>query len=300
MLNFILLFAMPAAFGLNTVVGRGMTGLFAPGQLTVVRWLLAGLIILAVALARGHAETWRAKPAGSLAVFGLGALGMGFCSFCAYAGSQITSATNVSLFYATTAAVVVAYELATRQARGTVLLVGGVFMAIAGAAVIVTKGQVEQIASIQWNRGDLWGIAGMLGWAGYTILMRRIVHGLTPFALFALTALAGSLTFVPVAVSETFAYGWPKLTAVAIAWITAMVLIASVGSYLLYGFALRRAGPILTSASLTLNPLYAAIFATLLVGERLNWYHALGGALILAGLGFINWDKARATRPKAG
>lgn len=295
MLNFILLFAMPAAFGLNTVVGRGMTGLFAPGQLTVVRWLLAGLMILAVALARGHGETWRAKPSGWLPVFGLGALGMGFCSYCAYAGSQITAATNVSLFYATTAAVVVSYELATRQARGTLLLIAGVAMAIAGAATIVTKGHLAQIAAIEWNRGDLWGIAGMLGWAGYTIAMRRLLHGLTPFALFAVTALAGSLTFIPVAMLETPDYGWPKLTGAAIAWIAAMVLVASVGSYLLYGLALRRAGPILTSASLTLNPLYAAVFATLLVGEQLDWYHAMGGGLIVLGLALINWDKARNT-----
>lgn len=296
MLNFILLFAMPAAFGLNTVIGRGMTGLFAPGQLTAVRWLLAGLVVLALALARGHAESWRVAPASRLKIFGLGALGMGFCSYCAYAGSQITAATNVSLFYATTAAVVVAYELATRQTRGTALLVGGVALAILGAGTIITKGHLESIAEIELNHGDLWGVAGMLGWAGYTIAMRRVSHGLTPFALFALTAFAGAATFAPVALLETPSYGLPKLTGEAVAWIAAMVAVASVGSYLLYGLALRRAGPILTSASLTLNPLYAAIFATLLVGERLDWYHAAGGALVLAGLGLINWDKARSSR----
>lgn len=296
MLNLILLFAMPVAFGLNTVIGRGMTGLFAPAQLTVVRWLLAGLAILLIALARRGSEGWRPAPAGWLEVLGVGAVGMGFCSYCAYAGSQLTAATNVSLFYACTSALVVTYEWVTRQTRATPLLVAGVGLSIIGAAVIVTKGHLEQIATIALNTGDLWGIAGMLGWTGYTIALKHLRHGLTPFAMFAVTALAGAVAFLPVAVLETPSYGLPKLTPVAVAWIAAMVLIASVGSYMLYSFALRRAGPILTSAALTLNPVYAAILATLLVGEQLAWYHALGGALVLSGLGLINWDKARSTR----
>jgi len=293
MLNFILLCALPAAFGFNVVVGRGMIGLYAPGQLTVVRWLLAGLVILAVALARGNRERWEPGPAGWGKILALGAVGMGWCSYCAYAGAQITAATNVALFYACTAAIVVSWECLTRQSRATPALAAGVATAILGAAVIITRGQLWRIGSIELNRGDLWGMAGMLGWAAYTIALRHVRHGLTPFALFAVTAIVGALTLLPVAIMETSAAGAPRLTATAALWITALVFVASIGSYMLYGFGLTRAGPILTSAALTLNPLYSALFATLLVGERLDWYHAAGGAMVLAGLGLINWDRAR-------
>lgn len=294
MINTLLLLLMPAAFALNPVVGRALTGSYEPAQLTFVRWLAAGLLVGGLAYWRN--ELKRECPRGDewWSIIGLGALGMGFCSYCAYAGSQVGTATNVSLIYASTTAFVVLYEILSRQARPGLVLISGVALCMAGAVAIITRGELARLAAIQPAIGDLWAIAGMTGWAIYTIAMKREISRLGPLTLFAVMSVVGALAAAPLAGVETALTGAPALDWHAFAWIAALVLFSSVGSYLSYNVAIRRAGPILTSAALSLSPLYTALMAMVLIGEELHWYHAAGGALVVLGLGTINFSRSRA------
>jgi drug/metabolite transporter (DMT)-like permease len=71
-------------------------------------------------------------------------------------------------------------------------------------------------------------------------------------------------------------------------WLAAAVLVAGIGAYLGYNIALARNGPVLTSASISLTPVYAAGLAMLLIGEQLAWYHAVALVLVVAGLLLVN------------
>lgn len=294
MINALLLVLMPAAFALNPVVGRALTGIYEPGQLTVVRWLAAGLLVAFIA-ARRKGPNRASRPPKWHRILALGALGMGFCSYCAFAGAQAGTATNVSLIYTSTTALVVLYEIASRQVHPSAVLIIGVVLCLAGAATIVTRGEFTQLATLEPAVGDLWAVAGMTGWAIYTVAMKRETSsGLDPLTLFAVMSLAGAAAAVPVAGFETASAGLPGLGLNALTWIAALVLVASVGSYLSYNLAIRRTGPILTSAALSLSPLYAALLAVVLIGEQLAWFHAAGGALIIFGLITINVGRNRA------
>ena len=217
----------------------------------------------------------------------------GFCSFAAYAGSQAGTATNVSLIYTCTAALVVLYEIATRQVRPRPVLIGGVAICLLGAVVIITRGEPAQLMAMQLAVGDLWAVAGMSAWAVYTVAMKRRARELDPLLLFTVMSFAGAAAFAPVAGIETLWTGLPELDVRALMWILALVLIASVGANLSYNEAIRRTGPILTSAALSLSPLYTALMAVALVGEELKWFHATGGALVILGLITINLSRAR-------
>jgi drug/metabolite transporter (DMT)-like permease len=291
MLNFFLLALMPAAFSLNAVVGRALTGLFLPAQLTTVRWLGAAALVALVALWGSKRECWRPGPQGWPRILILGAFGMGFCSYAAFAGAQASSATNVGLIYTATAALVVLFEIVTRQARASALLILGVALSIVGVATIVTKGHLNEIAQISFNVGDLWAVGGTISWAGYTVAMKRQKSDFTPLALFVVMGIAGALAATPFAVLETAVSGPPVINATSMTWLAAGIIISSVGSYLSYNLALRRCGPILTSAALTLSSVYTAVFAVLLVNEQLGWFHVAGGALVIGGLGLINLQR---------
>ncbi len=291
MLNFFLLALMPAAFSLNAVVGRALTGLFLPAQLTTVRWLGAAALVALVALWGSKRECWRPGAQGWPRILILGAFGMGFCSYAAFAGAQASSATNVGLIYTATAALVVLFEIVTRQARASTLLILGVALSMVGVATIVTKGHLNQIAQISFNVGDLWAVGGTISWAGYTVAMKRQKSDFTPLVLFVVMGVAGALAAAPFAVLETAVSGPPVINATSMTWIATGIIISSVGSYLSYNLALRRCGPILTSAALMLSSVYTALFAVLLVNEQLGWFHVAGGALVIGGLGLINLQR---------
>jgi drug/metabolite transporter (DMT)-like permease len=50
---------------------------------------------------------------------------------------------------------------------------------------------------------------------------------------------------------------------------------------------------VLTAASISLTPIYAAGLAISLIGERLAWYHGVALALVVGGLLLINRGQRR-------
>jgi drug/metabolite transporter (DMT)-like permease len=292
----LLILLVPIAFGLNPVIARALAGIYEPGTLTLVRWLISALIVGAIAWARGRAETWRIAPRELPRLLFLGALGMGFCSFAAYAAVKTATATTVGLFYACTAAVVALYEIVRGLTRPSPVLLAGLLACISGVAVILTRGDLAQLASLTIGQGELWGLAGMLGWAGYTVAMKRQPPGLTPLALFTVTSVLGAVSMLPITFLEIADRGLPPIDGPILAWLAALVLISGVGAFLGYNWSMRLNGAVLTSGSICLVPLYIAGMAIVLIGEEIAWYHGATVALVVGGLGFINLAKLRAAK----
>ena len=56
---------------------------------------------------------------------------------------------------------------------------------------------------------------------------------------------------------------------------------------------LQTLGPEKTAVLMNLVPLFTAVLAIVLLGETLHLYHAVGGGLILLGIGLAQWKPAR-------
>src|SRR5581483_11968195 len=275
-MNFLLLALVPACFALNPVIGRAMADAFGPASLSVVRWLLSALVIAALALVRGGSERWSAPRRHWLRLGTLGAMAMGFCSYAALVAAHTTEATNIALVYGCASAFVAAWEIAAGRQRLTLWLLLGVAACLGGVVLVITRGHPDVVRHLRFAQGDLWATAGMGVFVIYTVAMRRAAPTLTPLAQFTVMSLAATLALAPFAVAEVAAGGLPAVHGKALAWIAALVLGTGIGAFLGYNAALTRNGPVLTSASLTLTPVFAAGMAMALVGERLAWYHAAG------------------------
>ncbi|MEQ1646986.1 MAG: DMT family transporter [Hyphomicrobiaceae bacterium] len=293
MLNYLLLALVPAAFGLNPVIARAMVGTFEPGTLTLIRWSLSALIIGAIAVARGRSERWSASPRLIIELSLLGVLGMGFCAFAAYTGVKSTTATAVGLIYSTTAALVAAYEIARGRTKPSLALTAGILICLFGVATLIMRGDVTAFAALQLGAGELWAVAGTLGWVTYTLAMRTRGTAMSPLPMFALMSTAGALAVVPIAGMELSETPLPTLHWIHSVWISALVLITGVGAYMGYNLSLARNGPILTAASLSLSPFYIAGLAVMLIGEDVAWYHGVAIVLVTVGLGFIQFARLK-------
>jgi drug/metabolite transporter (DMT)-like permease len=287
-MNLLLLALVPACFALNPVIGRAMSEAFGPASLSVTRWALSGLIIAAVAVWRGGAERWRA-PAGLFArLIGLGALGMGFCAYAAFAAARTTEATNIGLIYACTTPLVASYEMTAGRQQAQWGLLAGIGACLAGVVIILTRGHPETVLNLTFTAGDLWAAAGMMVFAGYTIALRRTPAALTPLAQFAVMSIGATLALLPFCAEEVAHGGIPPITLATLPWLALLVFVAGIGAFLGYTLSLMRNGPVLTAASISLTPIYAAGLAISLIGERLAWYHGVALALVVGGLLLIN------------
>jgi drug/metabolite transporter (DMT)-like permease len=77
---------------------------------------------------------------------------------------------------------------------------GGMLPLLAGAALIITRGQAAVGAGVAV--GDMLALMAMLGWAGYTLLQNRVGSGVSFLARIGLFAAAGALFSLPFAVHE--------------------------------------------------------------------------------------------------
>ena len=293
-MNLLLLALVPACFALNPVIGRALADQFGPATLSVIRWALsAALAIALLAVWRTDTERPQASAAVIVRISLLGILGMGFCSYAAYEAARTTEATNIGLVYGCTSAFVAAWEIAAGRQRATAMLGLGIVACLFGVVLVLTRGHPGVLQDWTFTPGDLWAAAGMLAFVAYTVMLRRGPARLTPLTQFTVMSIATSLALLPLAGAEIAAGGVPPLHERTLPWIAALVLLSGIGAYLGYTFSVARNGPVLTAASICLTPVYAAVQAMLLIGEKLAWYHGAALALVVAGLLLV--DRAQHT-----
>jgi drug/metabolite transporter (DMT)-like permease len=286
-----LLFAAPAMFAANILVARLAAGWLPPLALTFWRWFFTALLACAVAAGALRAS-WPALKREGPASLLLGAIGMTLCGAAAYLAGEHTSAVNIGLIYAGSPVVMVLLAHAFLHEPLGALRIAGIVVCIAGIAAIVARGDAATLRDLTVNRGDLWAVAGSLGWAVYSFLLRRIRTDLDVPVRFAWLCIAGALAAAPFALGEWTAGKRFEVSAASAGLLALTVLFASYGSYVLYARLQQMAGVAFAGLSIYLTPLFAALYGWLFVGESLRGYHLAGILLVLCGV----WLAGRSPR----
>ena len=165
----------------------------------------------------------------------------------------------------------------------------GMVMGLCGVVVILTMADINRLANLSFNTGDLWIVLATTSFAIYSLGLKYSRTSLSQIQRFGAMSLGGALWHLPFVIGEIAIRGpWPDFTWAIGGAIFTLVFSASLGAYLSYGFIVSRLGATIAGATLYLAPIYAAGLAILLLGERLEMYHLLGGALILPGLWLVS------------
>jgi drug/metabolite transporter (DMT)-like permease len=152
-----------------------------------------------------------------------------------------------------------------------------------GVLAVVAKGSFSSLAALRFNPGDLLILLGMAAWSVYTAFLRKrpsISWQSYNLITYAIAAIAN----IPLAVTE-YALGY-RMSAT---WFTAaaifyVAIFPSLIAYIFYNRAVEVMGPAPAGLYLFLIPVFGALLAMLLLGEKLEIFHALGFMLIIAGV----------------
>lgn len=289
-----LIFITPLLWTVNYVVGRQAPGVVAPHMLALLRWALAGLILLVFAwpeLAAKRALLWR--KAWHYVV--LGALGMWICGAWVYIGARTTGATNIALLYALSPVFIALISALWLHEKLGKLQWLGIALAFAGMVHVVIKGHWAALAQVQFVVGDLWILACTASWTVYAILLKRWPTDFSPLARLVLIVAGGVVVLMPLSFIEAWS-GLP-MTQTLWGWKAAGLIIAAAvfpgaGAYLAYSTMQKELGAARASLTLYLGPLYAALVAWVFLGEVVQWHHAVGAAVILPGIYLASRSRA--------
>lgn len=278
------LVALGAIWGASFLFMRVAAGDFGAIALVEVRLLLGALVLLPF--------LWRAR-AQFTAMHWWKAAGIGLINsalpFVLFAWAAQRAPAGIGAICNATAVMFTAlFAFALYGERINSRRVAGLIAGFIGVAVLASGktagGSVWQAALAGTFAASLYGISANL--------VRHHLAGLPPGAVAAATLVAASLLLSPFAMAT-----WPSAPVPAASWASAVALgvLCTGAAYLLYYRLIYRIGAPRAATVTYLVPLFAVLWAWILLDEPLTATMAAAGALILGGVAL---SQQRTAAPK--
>jgi drug/metabolite transporter (DMT)-like permease len=282
----------------NAIVGRVVRDDLPPATLSLLRW--SGALALLLPFAWEKLRRDRAVLAAHWRRVVLLAL-VGVASFNTlyYLGLHDTTASNALLLQALIPGLVLLCDRAVFGIRPRAVAVAGVAVGTLGVAIIVFRGDYRLLTGIAAGRGDAIILVAVTLWAIYTSLLKTR-PALHPLSFLAATFAVAVVALLPIAALELASGATVRWSPAAIGAVAYVAVLPSLVAYLFFNQAVAMIGAGAAGQAINLMPLFGALLAAALLGERLHGYHAVGMALILAGLAIgVVGSRARTARPTA-
>jgi drug/metabolite transporter (DMT)-like permease len=266
-------------WGITYVVTKAAVREIPPLTLAFLRYLIASAVLIPLALARGRhrAPAVSVVPLALMGLTGIAILTIGFNY-----GLLYGSASQGALVYSLSpAAVALAAVLGLHESLSSRRILG-ITLSVAGSVIVVASGETGPTAP-RPLLGALCMLAGVLAWAYYTVIAKRLARA-DQVVVIAWVTVLGTAMLLPFAAVELTQGPLPRITTEG--WLATLFLgaAASAGAYLGYSLVLRELDASLVGAWFPLDPIVGVVSAVVFLGEALRGGQIVGGVIALAGM----------------
>jgi drug/metabolite transporter (DMT)-like permease len=263
------------------IVAKLALGQFDPLALAQLRFVLAGVGLFALLLARGELRPAALRGSwGALAL--LGFVGTTLNQGLFLVGLGHSTPAHGALLYAATPIVVLTIALLRGQEKASRRRAAGVLLAFGGVAFLLLGRGLT--FDPRWIGGDVLIFLAVVAWAVYTTRGKELIARLGPLPVTAWATAFGTLFFLPVGVPALLRQDWARITPGGWWCLAYIALLTSIVSYLLWGWALARIEASRVAVFTNLQPIVTALFAFALFGEPLTLHFLAATAFVLTGV----------------
>lgn len=283
-------------WGVSFVATKAVVREISPVTLIFTRAGLGTALLVAILAVR------RQRPLpprdALLPLAAMGFVGVAFHQLLQAHALTLTSAVNTGWLIGLTplwSALLSAFVLKERFGAAKI---AGLLVGFAGAALVVTRGQLgAALLALPATRGDLLILASTVNWALYTVLGHPTIRRLGPTRATAGAMLLGWLMLAPFFAARSGWSDYARLTPAG--WLAVLFLgVACSGlGYLFWYGALERVEASRVAALLYLEPLVTLAAAVALLGEPVRITTVVGGLMVAGGVILV--QSARAAGPPA-
>ena len=273
--------------------GNFMIGKFAfltnipPMSLVFYRWSLVWLILLPFTfkeIIRSKEVILNNLPL--LLFLALTSVGL-FNSF-TYLSLIHTQVINASLFNTAIPAIIILLCFLFKIEKTNKYQILGLIISVCGILAIITQLRLNILLSLNFNKGDLIMIGGVLTWGIYSTLLKKKQFTLPLLTLVHVICTLGLISVFPQFLYE-FSNG--QIINFDINLVYTLIFLAifpSIGSYYCWAGAVSIIGANRAGISLSLIPLFSSVMAILIYDEIFQFFHLIGAILIILGLFLSN------------
>ena len=277
---YLVLLLPPLFWAGNFIVGRAFASDLGAITMSFYRWLLALCLLLPFAFKTVRRELpviiENLPILTTLALFSVASFNV-----LLYLGLRDTEATNALLINSSIPVWIVLFGVLffgdTLSARRG----AGILVSLIGVAYLILSGQSDHLTV---NPGDLWVISSSIGWALYSLTLRKKPSELSGLGFLAYIVFFG-VCFNGVLLSINPLNEPPiPLTLDTLYAVGYVAIFASLGAYVCWNYGVGLLGAQVAGQYIHLMPFYGVILAYIFLNESLTSNHWISGALIAAGL----------------
>jgi drug/metabolite transporter (DMT)-like permease len=273
----------------NFIIARGVHDQIPPVSLAFYRWLLASLLMLPFAWNKFNTE-WMTVKRNGWYFLAAAITGVSMFNTFVYIGGHYTSAINLSLI-GTTSSPIISVLLAGFFLREKIgwMKVAGMIVCITGVLYLLSKGNPQNLLSLQFTKGDAWVLLAALVFSIYNTLVKRKPSAVSPINFLFVVFAAGTIMLFPF-------YIWEIMHSKPVLWTINLSLIilylgiaASVICFMIWNTAIHKLGAGRTALFGNLIPVFASLEAVWILNEKITWVHVISFGLVIIGLLIANY-----------
>ena len=262
-------------------------GVLPPFLFAGLRFLIAGVLLLAVALALGDTLPRRAVDWRTQAIVGVLLLAGGN-AFVVWA-EQYTASGIASIFVVTVALWMAFFDAIIPGGAGDLnwRVVTGLLLGFFGTALLVGASPAEILRADL--RGPIALTCASASWSLGSVYSKRHRTETSPYVGAAIQMIAGGVT---IALVGTVLGEWTHwhLTAKGVGAIAYLVVFGSILGYSAYTYALRHASPTIVGTYAYVNPVIAVLLGWLILSEPVTGRTFVAMALIVGAVVWIQFS----------
>jgi drug/metabolite transporter (DMT)-like permease len=273
----------------NAITGRVLvaSGAVSPITLSTVRWGLAALLLLPLGwrVFAPSSALWHNKKRFLL----LGLFGVGSYNALLYLALETSTAINVTLIGASMPIWMLFIGAVFYQTKPRLLQAVGAVISLFGVAIVLTRGDLSALLSMQIVLGDFFIMLATITWAWYSWMLTKPGSSNErqwPWAQFLMAQIFAGLLWTGFFDGFEIAAGQAYLDLNF--WTASLILFVAIGpsliSYRCWGLGVNGAGPTVAAFFANFIPLFTAIFSAAILGEPPQLFHGLAFALIVTGI----------------
>ena len=272
----------------NFIVGKFAT-LFQvpPLTLNVFRWISVWLILIPFTYKEILINLPYIKK-NWLVISFMGVITISTFNSVVYFALNYTQVINAVLVLAAIPAATIVLSTLMKIEKTNIFQLLGLFLSIIGIGSIISNGNIQNIISLSFNKGDLWMLVCVITWSLYSTLLKKHKFKLSQFTLIQLMVSVGIIFLIPQFFYEQsigLELNYNKAFFLILFYV---VMFPAIGAYYCWQKGIEIIGPNRSTMFIQLMPLFSAVMAIIIFKEKFEFYHLTGATFILTGIYLSN------------
>jgi drug/metabolite transporter (DMT)-like permease len=258
-----------------------------PLSLVFYRWLLVWILLLPFTF-RNILKFKNTILDNLPLLFFLGLTSVGLFNSFTYLSLIHTQVINASLFNTAIPAVIILLCFLFKIEKTNRFQILGLIVSVIGILSIIAKLNLDILLSLDFNKGDIIMIGGVITWGIYSTLLKKKNFNLPLLTLVHVICTFGLICVFP---QFLFEFTQGKVINIDVNLVYTLIFLAlfpSIGSYYCWAGAVSIIGANRAGIFLSLIPLFSTMMGIFFFNEQFQLYHLTGAVLIILGLFLSN------------